>query len=161
MIGVFTRALIPEVVMRICHAQATDLAQIKALLEANHLPSADITEQHLERFLILHDVDGTVMASVGLERFSEGALLRSLVVAEGFQNAGLGRFLTDRAEQMAIDDGCVQLWLLTTTAQGFFLKRGYHAIERSSVPEDVRRSQEFSQLCPASAVCMTKQFHTS
>ena len=142
--------------MRICGAQAADLAQIKALLEANHLPSSDITEQHLDRYLILRDVDGAVMASVGLERFSEGALLRSLVVAERFRNVGLGRFLTDRAEQMALDEGCIQLLLLTTTAQAFFLRRDYQAIDRSSVPEDVRHSQEFSQLCPASAVCMRK-----
>jgi amino-acid N-acetyltransferase len=147
--------------MQITGAHSTDLAQIKALLAANQLPSTDLTERHLNQFLILRDVDGAVVASVGLEHFSEGALLRSLVVAKRFQNAGLGRFLVLRAEHMAIDEGCVQLWLLTTTAQAFFLKQGYEIIERNVVPADVQLSAEFSLLCPTSAVRMTKQFHAS
>ncbi|WP_350029270.1 MULTISPECIES: arsenic resistance N-acetyltransferase ArsN2 [unclassified Caballeronia] len=143
--------------MQISGAQVTELAQIKALLTASGLPATDITETHLDRFLVVHNPGGdVVVASVGLERFADGAMLRSLAVAKEYQNLGLGRLLVLRAEQMAMDEGCTQLWLLTTTADEFFRKRGYIVIDRHAVPQDVRQSTEFSQLCPASAVCLYK-----
>jgi amino-acid N-acetyltransferase len=49
-----------------------------------------------------------------------------------------------------------RLVLLTETAQPLFQKLGYSVIERSSVPESLRQSDEFRSLCPASAVCMAK-----
>lgn len=147
-----------ELNLQISGAQFTEVAQIRALLTASGLPATDITETHLDRFLVVHDPEGAVIASVGLERFTDGALLRSLAVAKEYQNLGLGRLLVLRAEQMAIDEGCAQLWLLTTTADGFFLTRGYEVIDRRAVPEDVRQSTEFSQLCPASAICLQKVF---
>ncbi|MDR5883913.1 arsenic resistance N-acetyltransferase ArsN2 [Caballeronia sp. LZ032] len=143
--------------LQISGAQVTELVQIKALLTASGLPATDITEMHLDRFLVVHNPGGAVVASVGLERFADGAMLRSLAVAKEYQNLGLGRLLVLRAEQMAMDEGCAQLWLLTTTADGFFRKRGYIVIDRRAVPEDVRQNTEFSLLCPASAMCLHKQ----
>ncbi|EKS72784.1 arsenic resistance N-acetyltransferase ArsN2 [Caballeronia sp. Lep1P3] len=143
--------------MLICGAQSADLAQIKALLNENDLPTTDITAQHLGRFLVVRNPQDTIIACVGLERFSDGALLRSLVVAESDRHAGLGRTLLSEAEHAASIDGCTQIWLLTTTAPDFFQRRGYQPIDRSSVPDDVRKSREFSLLCPASATCLHKR----
>jgi len=148
---------VPNLNLQISGAQVRELVQIKALLTASGLPATDITETHLDRFLVVHNPGGAVVASVGLERFADGAMLRSLAVAKEYQNLGLGRLLVLRAEQMAMDEGCAQLWLLTTTADGFFRKRGYIVIDRHAVPEDVRQNAEFSLLCPASAMCLHKQ----
>jgi amino-acid N-acetyltransferase len=46
--------------------------------------------------------------------------------------------------------------LLTETAETFFRRLGYEAIDRHYVSEDLKQSAEFRALCPASAVCMTK-----
>jgi hypothetical protein len=43
---------------------------------------------------------------------------------------------------------------LTTTAAGYFERRGYVRVERHALPGPIRRSEEFTQLCPASAVAM-------
>ena len=50
-----------------------------------------------------------------------------------------------------------ELILLTETAADFFASQGYHAIERSSAPQDMQASEEFRLLCPGSATCMAKR----
>jgi N-acetylglutamate synthase-like GNAT family acetyltransferase len=61
-------------------ARRADLAGIRWLLDMESLPSADITENALEHFLVCRDELG-VAGVVGLERYDEVALLRSLVVS--------------------------------------------------------------------------------
>jgi amino-acid N-acetyltransferase len=93
---------------------------------------------------------------IGLERFSESGLLRSLAVAPGHQHIGLGRQLVAQLEHDAGAEGIEQLVLLTQSAEPFFRRLGYQTIDRRCVPDELRRSEEFRSLCPANAVCMTK-----
>jgi hypothetical protein len=60
-------------------ARRSDLANIRWLLSLEGLPSADIAEHSLEHFLVYGDAIG-IARVVGLERFGDVALLRSLVV---------------------------------------------------------------------------------
>jgi amino-acid N-acetyltransferase len=53
--------------------------------------------------------------------------------------------------------GIKTLYLLTTTAEGFFLKRGFLRIEREGVPAEIRSTEEFKSLCLATALCMARQ----
>jgi amino-acid N-acetyltransferase len=48
---------------------------------------------------------------------------------------------------------------LTETAQAFFQRLGYTAIDRARVSDHVKQSAEFRSLCPDSAVCMSKALH--
>lgn len=52
--------------------------------------------------------------------------------------------------------GVETLYLLTTTAAGFFADRGYERVDRSVVPAPVRGTTQFSTLCPESATVMRK-----
>ena len=54
------------------------------------------------------------------------------------------------ARRHAIQD----VFLLTTTAEGFFPRFGFERIQRSDVPSSVQTSVEFRSACPASAVVM-------
>jgi amino-acid N-acetyltransferase len=47
------------------------------------------------------------------------------------------------------------LYLLTTTAERYFPSFGFATISRNEVPEPVRASAEFRNVCPVSAVAMT------
>ena len=47
-----------------------------------------------------------------------------------------------------------KLYLLTTTAANFFNKQGWILINRKNVPEAVRQSKEFSEICPKNSDCM-------
>jgi len=53
---------------------------VVALLEAEGLPTSDLTEAHLEHFFFT-GTDGAPSALVGLEIYGNAALLRSLVVS--------------------------------------------------------------------------------
>jgi len=135
-------------------AGADDLGAIRALLERLHLPAQDVGGPR-PIFLVARARDELV-GCVGLERYGEDALLRSLAVAPRLQGAGLGKALYAQALAEAAQSGTRALYLLTTTADRFFARAGFTKIERASVPAAVTGSEEFRSLCPASAVCMVK-----
>jgi amino-acid N-acetyltransferase len=94
---------------------------------------------------------------VGREVRDAAGLLRSLAVAPGRREQGLGRRLADQAEAAARDRGVRELYLLTTTAEAFFARRGFERADRASAPPDLQATAEFHSLCPSSAVCMRKR----
>lgn len=136
-------------------ARRSDLVSIRWLLDMESLPSADITEDALEHFLVYRDELG-IAGVVGLERYGEVALLRSLVVAAERMGRGLGRRLVAAAEELAAELNVQSIYLLTTTAAVFFESRGFRYIEREQAPPAIRESREFASLCPATAILMVK-----
>lgn len=141
--------------MNIRAAQPGDLAQIRALVNAARLPSDDLSERSLGLFLVLEH--GQVLQGVvGLERYGEAALLRSLVVADEARGRGYGRQLTTAAEALAQKSGVVTLYLLTTSAEAFFQGRGFRAINRDEPPSPIKGTAQFSALCPSTAIVMVK-----
>jgi amino-acid N-acetyltransferase len=142
--------------MNIHSAQRADLPVVRALLETERLPSSDLDDQALERFLILRD-DSGVSGVVGLELYGDVAFLRSLVVAQQVRGSGAGTALTQAAEALAARLGVVNIYLLTQTAERFFAVRGYTKIDRADAPKAIQGTTQFSGLCPSSAVLMMKQ----
>ena len=135
------------------------LAAAKALLESAGLPTADLTESHCEHFFHAGSPSAPT-GLVGLEMFGDVALLRSLVVGPGARSSGMGSALLDYAEQFALSRGVRTLYLLTTTAEGFFVRRGYSTAARENAPPAIRSTREFAGICPASSAFMSKQLHT-
>jgi amino-acid N-acetyltransferase len=62
--------------------------------------------------------------------------------------------LTEKAEEHARSRGAEVTYLLTTTAEAVFARRGYHKVDRGAVPGVIGETAEFQDLCPVSAVCM-------
>ena len=131
------------------------LSAARALLESAGLPSEDLTERHCEHFFYAGSADAPT-ALVGLEIFREVALLRSLAVAADQRGSGLGAVMLAHAEKAARDAGVKALFLLTTTAEAFFAKRGYERVPRDSAPSSIRNTREFSGICPASSAFMKR-----
>lgn len=126
-----------------------------ALLAAVGLPSSDLTEPRLEHFMFSGPREAPT-GLVGLELFGNDALLRSLAVAPTAQHSGLGSTLLEQAEGYAYAQGVRSLYLLTTTAQHFFERRGYRLTSRDSCPAAIRSTSEFASLCPASSALLIK-----
>lgn len=138
-------------------AEPGDLEAIVALLEANDLPAADVPEKQ-SCFQVVRDA-GRVVAVGGLEEHGACGLLRSVVVEEPRRGEGLGSGICQALEDRARRRGLEALFLLTTTAEGLFRGRGYVEVPREAVPEGVRETAEFTDLCPESATCMRKDLN--
>jgi amino-acid N-acetyltransferase len=136
-------------------ARASDFPAIVRLLTAAALPHDDLTPDHLRHFLVLRDGDG-IAGVVGMEVADDAGLLRSLAVSEGRRGGGVAGRLVDALEARAASAGIRALYLLTTTAEGFFARRGYARADRAAVPDAIAATPEFRGICPASAACMAK-----
>jgi amino-acid N-acetyltransferase len=75
-------------------------------------------------------------------------------VRPSIQRAGLGRELVaDRiatARAMKLD----AVYLLTTTAAGYFPRLGFTPCDRQAAPAELASSPELASVCPASAKCL-------
>lgn len=131
------------------------LAAAVALLNAAKLPTEDLTAAHCDNFFYTGTPDAP-SGIVGLEIFGHVALLRSLVVAAERRNHGEGAALLEHAESFARAQGVRALYLLTTTAEPFFLKHGYVRAARESAPAAIRATREFAGICPASSAFMVR-----
>jgi amino-acid N-acetyltransferase len=135
-------------------ARPEDLAEVLTLLAANHLPLDGLAE-HVDTLLVARN-DGRVIGSTGLEMYADGALLRSVAVLREARGCQLGSALVDAAIRMAAEYRVQAVYLLTTTATEYFLKRGFERIAREEVPATVQASVEFMAACPASATVMRR-----
>ena len=125
------------------------------LLEAG-LPDADIGEVSWMVLLGCLEAEKLVAAG-GLEQCGSELLLRSVVVAPASRGKGLELMLMAELESRAANKGYESIFLLTLDAQGYFSeKSGYREIGRESAPEGIRRSSQFTGVCPASATLMVK-----
>lgn len=140
--------------MRLRPADESDIAYVESLLEANDLPTADVRSKP-ECFYVAYDGE-TAVGIGGIESVDAVGLLRSVVVVPSVRGDGVGTAVCDALEEEARAEGVETLYLLTTTAAEFFADRGYEETDRTDAPEAIRRTAEFNDLCPASAVCMKK-----
>ena len=136
-----------------------DLDRVERLLGANGLPTSGVREQS-GNFLVLSSAD-ELLGTVGLEPSGRVALLRSLCVAEAYRGRGFARSLCHAIEELALTLGVEQLYLLTTSAPKFFERAGFAEVPRADAPFEIRATEQFQTLCPASAQCMHKGLSTS
>ncbi len=140
-------------------ARQNDWQSVRRLLDEAGLPVADLGPDHLADFLVA-ERSGTcqieTVGIIGLQRFNQVALLRSLVVSQSGRKLGLGRRLVSAVEANACCAGVKDLWLLTIDAERYFESLGYRMMSRDSAPDSIRNTEEFSGLCPDGAYIMRK-----
>jgi amino-acid N-acetyltransferase len=124
----------------------------RALLKASGLPADDL--DYGKDLLVGYYEGDALVGTGGLEIYGPYALLRSLSVKMGIRGKAVGTTITEYLLAEAKKRNLKGIYLLTETAHGFFVKKGFKDIPRDSVPEEVKRSAEFSKLCPNSAAVM-------
>nr|WP_199563236.1 arsenic resistance N-acetyltransferase ArsN2 [Runella aurantiaca] len=135
-------------------AQPADYESVVSLLKSVGLPTEDLNAK-LPDFLLAF-ANEKLVGSAGVEVNGTVGLLRSVAVQEDFRNYKIGgRLVNDLSKQVRLK-GVKDLYLITTTADGYFEKQGYERVERENVPAEITQSQQFSSLCPSSAVVMKK-----
>jgi amino-acid N-acetyltransferase len=132
-----------------------DLPAVRTLLTSHHLPLEGVDD--LADSMVVARHNAHLVGAAALELYADGALLRSVAVDPSVQGQRVGHKLTQAALEMAQQRGVETVFLLTTTADGFFPKFGFERVTRSDVPASVQASIEFKSACPASAVVMRKR----
>lgn len=133
-------------------ATSDDVEAIKALLVANDLPTAGVDE-HWRTFLVARHGD-VLVGCGGAEAYQFAALLRSIAVRPDYRSHGLGRRLVRQLLDRLASRGLREFYLLTTTAEEYFKKRGFKTIDRDEVHPQLLASREFQDACPSTATCM-------
>jgi amino-acid N-acetyltransferase len=132
--------------------QAQDAAAIDELLVANELPPDGMDT--LRDTTVVARIDERIVGCAALELYDNAALLRSVAVHADVRDRGLGRRLVHEMLARARGAGVRELYLLTLTAERWFPRFGFEVIRRDQAPETIRRSDEFTTLCPDAAVLM-------
>jgi amino-acid N-acetyltransferase len=123
-----------------------------ALLKSSSLPADDL--DYNKDLLVSYVEDGEMVGTGGLEIYGDYGLLRSLSVKLGTRGKALGTAITEYIIEQARKKKLKGIYLLTETAHGFFLRKGFLDISREDVPEVLKASSEFSYVCGASAAAM-------
>lgn len=139
----------------ITDATTDDLQAILDLLSQVQLPHDGVAE-NISSFLVARDDSSRLVATIGLERHGDTALLRSAAVAPEYQGCGIGSRLTERLLERATNNGVERVVLLTSTASEFFARRfGFCETSRTAFDRELAASSEWNLPRCSSAVCMS------
>jgi arsenate reductase (thioredoxin) len=147
----------PSVLLR--PARPQDLAGVTHLLSEADLPTAGLPSD-LRRFLVAEQA-GRLIGAAGVEPYGHSGLLRSVIVASEARGMGLGVALVEGVLTNSAAEGVIDVYLLTTTAEQYFLRHGFERIPRDIVPPSVQSSIEFREACPATAAVMHRRLAPS
>src|SRR5688572_30515178 len=134
---------------------AESFAAFRSLLKNSNLPADDLDYQ--KDLLVGYYEGDQLIGTGGLEIYGPYALLRSLSVKMGIRGKAVGTTITEYLLAEAKARNLKTIYLLTETAHGFFLKKGFIDVARTDVPEEVKQSAEYSKLCSQSAAVMSLQ----
>lgn len=134
-------------------AAETDRKGLTSLLSAVNLPTNDLPAS-LESFLLVKG-GSKIIGCIGLEVYKKTALLRSFATDSTYRNQKIGQKLFEGIIDLAKSLGVEIIFLITTTAEGYFSKRGFQITARENVPGEVKATSQFSDVCPSTALVMS------
>ena len=98
-------------------------------------PKAMLYER-IREFIIAEDENEVVGVGALSIIWKDLAEVRSLAVKDTYQGKGLGREITERLVESAVDLGIEKVFTLTYQ-DGFFKKLGFEVVEKESMPQKV------------------------
>ncbi len=143
-----------DVLVTLRNLTPPDMPAARALLASSELPTDDIDDPAITFIGAFHGTE--LVGIVGLQDCGGTGLLRSLAVTAHHRAQGIARQLCERVFEMASERKLESLWLLTTSAQDYFMRHAFEAVPRDSAPDTVRATAQFASLCPSSAHVMRR-----
>ncbi len=138
---------------RIRSAAPGDLEAAERILLECDLPIDGVREHFEESYCVAEDGEG-IIGTGGVEPYGRVGLLRSVAVSPARRDRSIGHSLVHDRLRWAERRGLVSLYLLTTTAPGFFERFGFRTVARDAAPPEIRDSAEFKSICPGNATLM-------
>ena len=142
-----------EATVRVRSARQSDREAVAALLSEAQLPTDGLDDQFVSGFAVAVERE-QVIGAAGIERHGAFGLLRSAVVAPEARGRRVGEAVLQDRIEWSIRAGLEAVYLLTTTAADYFKRYGFHVVDRSIVPDEVKQSKEFASICPSTATVM-------
>jgi amino-acid N-acetyltransferase len=139
-------------------AQSTDLGAVERLLTACSLPIVGVGEHIEEGYAVATREEG-IVGVAGIEVCGQYGLLRSVAVAITRRGTSVGKALVDDRLAWAEVKGLTRVFLLTDDAARYFEQFGFSPVDRKTVPDEVKVTEEFASICPESAVVMMKSIN--
>lgn len=131
-----------------------DDVDFQAALAMANLPTDDL-DPAAGRYFAVRGPNDVPLAFGGYDDLGGGqALLRSIVVMGPVRGQGLGIAIVSALAGIAREEGVGALYLVTTSASGFFAKLGFVPIARADLPAAVKAARQLSGLCPDTATVM-------
>ena len=131
--------------------------ELVAALEAADLPTEDLGDGG--RAFFAFEEDGKLIGFGGFELYGEDVLLRSVVVLPGVRGKGYGRAVTEAVLARAREAGARNAYLLTTTAESFFVHGGFARIVRVAAPAAILATKQATTIC-STATLLTRSIAT-
>ena len=116
------------------------------------LPHQDLNYQN--QVLISYYDKDKIIGTGGLEVLERSALLRSVSVSPEHRSQHIGKQITADMLNHARNSNLDSIYLLTETAKNYFQKLGFQEVSREQVPQEIKSTTEFAQVCPTTATCM-------
>ena len=108
---------------------------------------------HWQTFVVARD-GKTLVGCGGSEAYANAALIRSIAVDPMHRRRGVARMIVRHLLDRLSARGIREFYLLTTTAQDYFKKRGFKKCDRDEVHPQLLASREFQDACPKTATVM-------
>jgi amino-acid N-acetyltransferase len=139
-------------------ARRDDLIRVESALHDADLPLDGLRDQFGDSYAVAES-EGELIGVEGIEVHGNDGLLRSAAVVSAWRGKGIGDALTRDRIEWARRRGLQSLYLLTTTAGDYFPRFGFSKVDREVAPDAVRRSREFAEACPSTALFMALPLH--
>ncbi|WP_255351813.1 GNAT family N-acetyltransferase [Propionispora sp. 2/2-37] len=92
-----------------------------------------------------------IIGVIGIKRYGQSCLLRSLAVSKEHRNKGIACVLLKEAFQFARNEKIIDAYLLTETIGDMLKCYGFNEVSRETVPADILTSPFFNGICPLSS----------
>ncbi len=137
--------------------EETEMDELRHFLKLNRLPHSDVRLKD-SLYFIYRNHEGKLIGTGGLEFYDTSALLRSLAIDVSYRGQSVGKKMLHDLLSEAIKAEMKEVYLLTETAQGFFIKNGFRQVPRIEAPALLQASTEFAHVCPSTATCLVFNF---
>lgn len=138
-------------------ADVAGAEEISALLIDSDLGAWRPGDEDAE-VMIARGEDGRLLGCAVLVSFGDVGLLRSVAVASATRGTGVGRALVEAVFEGPAVRRLASMYLLTTTAAGFFEQLGFRRIDRDRVDPVIKGTHQYQKECPDTAVVMRRVF---
>ncbi len=135
-------------------ATAADVPSLLLFWAQQGLPIDEIWQIAANQYFWFIQQGPSVIASVGLEVYSEGGVIRSFALAESLRGQGLGGTLLHAVLNAARQRHLPAIFCLAEHNAEWFLRHGFAAIRRQRIPDSILRTGQFTEPSLQQAACL-------